>query len=739
VKGAHQFLAIIIHLLLTFAWPVSGERAVFDSLRHELSKTHTVAEQIPLEIQLAHHYIYINKDSLHHYSSRAIKHAMQIQDYESLWRAYLKFSMYYNGFPDSKNDHLAFAFIDSARLVARAHNMPLGVASCYFHSGYLKVELNKDQEAITDLTKAKAMFEELGNSQAVIQVTYQIGYLYLKIGNPQETVALYKTMADNPQLQSSYLYRGFLEYFGSAYQSLGDHKSALAHYQKCYALIKQEGDFCDQNRLLMKMTAVYSKLGIKDSTKHYFNKSVSYMDSCQQHEALDNNLNPLAEVCVDEKRYQEAEYYYLKSLEVVRRNGWSSYELETLKGLADLHELQANFAKAYHYYQQYAQLKDSLKLLGLDQVLDEVLSDEELNYKAGEYAQLIEERKTMVKKIVILIFFFNVTAMLFLVFWYYQGKLLFHFCQNSLKGERENGKATTFFQFSIPTEPLGKPFLLFTSTLFTALIALSSLFILNIQPALTTLITWSLLVFSTCFFSHWPYNRYISKHKAISFSKELQWSLGVIVFNDVILTATALMLHIITPVFDDLFMLGLTLISGQFIVYTLELLVKYRNSFNLVKDQMMTDFNVLLKEKKIQEHEQETNGNSYAKSNKIIVIEDTEINLTKVMFIFSENIYQEFVQHINHSESKTLIRSTMKAIENKLEGHPEFVRSHRSYIINTNYIDSITGNSKQQYLSLSHSNKIVPISRSLDIQIIKKLEAVVIGDQGQKSLEPVQN
>jgi tetratricopeptide (TPR) repeat protein len=569
------------------------------------------------------------------------------------------------------------------------------------------------------------MFEELKNSQAVIQVTYQIGYLYLEIGNPQETIALYKTMADNPELQSSYLYRGFLEYLGSAYQSIGDYKLALTQFKQCHALIEQEGDFCDKNRLFMKLTSVYSKLGNKDSTKHYFNKAVSYIDSCQQHDALSNNFSPLAEVCIDEKKYQEAEHYYLKSLEMVRLNEWSSSELETLKGLADLHELQGNFDKAYLYYQQYAQLKDSLRLLGLDQVLTQVLSDEELNNKSGAFAQMIYERKTMVKKIVILIFFFSVTAMLFIVFWYYQGKLLFHFCQNGLKNEKKFSEDDKFYHFSIPSEPLGKPFLLFTAILFATLISLSSLFILNIQPLLITTATWSLFTFSTYLISHLPYNRYISKNKEISFTKELLWSLGVIIINNVILTGIALKLDLIAPVIDDLIMAGLTLTSGQFILNTLELLVKYRNSFNLVKDRMMTDFNVLLKEKKIQKEKKETNGIPYEKSNKTILIEDTEINLANVMYIFSENIYQEFVQQINHSESKTLMRSTMKAIENKLEKHPEFVRCHRSYIINTNYIDTITGNSKQQFLTLSHSNKKIPISRSLDMQIIKQLEEVV--------------
>ncbi|WP_291860299.1 tetratricopeptide repeat protein [Marinilabilia sp.] len=708
------------------AFPSSGERAVFDSLRHELSKTIAIAEQIPLEIQLAHHYIYINKDSLHRYASQAINHSKEINDYGYLWRAYLKYSMYFNGFPESKNDNLAFAYIDSARLVAKDHNMALGVATCYFHSGFLKVELNKDQEAITDLAKAKAMFEELGHSGAILQVSYQIGYLYLKTGNPQETIAIFKTIKNSPQLKSSYLYRGFLEYFGSAYQSIGDYESALAQYQKCYALIQKEGDNCDKNRILIKLTTAYSKLGVKDSTQFYFTKSVSYIDSCQQNEALDNNFRPLAEVCVDEKRYQEAEYYYQKSLEVVRRNEWSSSELETLKGLADLHERQGNFHKAYQYYQEYAQLKDSLKLLGLDQVLTRVMSDEELNSKSGEFAQLIAERKTMVKKIVILSFFAIVTAMLFFVFWFFQGKMLFHFCQNGLENEKRSSKDANFYHFSIPIEPLGTPFMLFTASLFAVLISLSSTFILNFQSSPIKLVTWALISFMVYFISHWPYNRYISKDKEISFSKVLIWRLVLIIINNALLTETALMLHFIAPIPDDIIMVSLTLISGQFILNTLELLVKYRNSFNMVKNRMMDNFNLMLAEKKLQQNKNKEEDISFEKNAKTVSIDNTEINLKNVMYISSENIYQEFVHHINNSESKLLIRSTMKAIENKLENHPEFVRCHRSFIINTNYIDTITGNSKQQYLTLSVSNKKIPISRSLDMQIIKQLEDVLM-------------
>ena len=722
---------MIIWTLLTLCFQTQAERAVFDSLRHELNSTTVISEQIPVEIQLAHHYIYINKDSLRHYASLAVNHSKQIKDYGHLWRAYLKYSMYFNAFPDSKNDQMAFAYIDSARLVATEHNMSLGVATCYFQSGYLKMELNKDQAAITDLTKAKAMYQELGHSAAIIQISYQIGNLYLKTGNPQKAIQIFKTIADNPQLTTSFLYCAFLECFGNAYQSIGDYESALSRYKKCYSLIQQEGDNCDKNRILMKLTAAFNKLGIKDSTQHYFNQAENYIDSCQQNEALDNNYRLLAEVCISQKNYQKAEYYYQKSLDVVRQNNWSSDELETLKGLAHLYEQKEDFHKAYDYYQQYAQLKDSLKLLGLDQVLSQVMKNEELNEKSGELVQLLEERKAMVKKIVILSFFAVVTALLFLVFWFYQGKMLYNFCNHGLDKKSKRSQQLRFHQFRIPTEVPSTLIQMLIAALFAAVIALSSLFILNMLASSTNLILWIFITYIVYFISHWPYHRYKFKHKEISFSRVLFWRLTIIFINSAVLTTLALIFRLTSTEFDNILMVSLTLISGQFIVNTLELLVKYRQSFDLVKNHMINDFNQLITQKNAQEKQKTKNAPLTDTIQNSFTIEGKKINLANVMYISSENVYQEFVQFIEGKESKTLTRSTLKSIEQELNSHPQFVRCHRSYIINTEHIQSITGNSRQQYLKLSHSDTKIPISRSLDMQIIKHLEEVVIGDQAQ--------
>ncbi len=114
------------------------------------------------------------------------------------------------------------------------------------------------------------------------------------------------------------------------------------------------------------------------------------------------------------------------------------------------------------------------------------------------------------------------------------------------------------------------------------------------------------------------------------------------------------------------------------------------------------------------------NGNESIK----IVFSAKENTLTlpknQILFFMAQGNYIQVVySDENHSKIKKMIRATMKSLEENLKDHPEFLRVHRSYIVNKNKIDKSTGNAQGITLFLKDTNETIPVSRKF-IPVIKK-------------------
>jgi hypothetical protein len=97
--------------------------------------------------------------------------------------------------------------------------------------------------------------------------------------------------------------------------------------------------------------------------------------------------------------------------------------------------------------------------------------------------------------------------------------------------------------------------------------------------------------------------------------------------------------------------------------------------------------------------------------NSILYIE-TLGNYLVISYLDKDNQYQQ-----------SQIRATIKMIETKLKAYPFLMRTHRAFIVNTNYINSIEGNLQGFSLNLKHSKETIPVSRSYTKDIREKLEA----------------
>ena len=120
-----------------------------------------------------------------------------------------------------------------------------------------------------------------------------------------------------------------------------------------------------------------------------------------------------------------------------------------------------------------------------------------------------------------------------------------------------------------------------------------------------------------------------------------------------------------------------------------------------------------------------TSNTTKGKNNKeefpLLKIEGKNIIPEKILCIKSLGNYVTLCYIENNEIKKETIRTTMKQIENNLEGNNDIVRCHKSYFINLKKVTNSFGNARSLYFQIEGVNMQIPVSR----KVAKKLFAKV--------------
>ncbi|SHJ03423.1 LytR/AlgR family response regulator transcription factor [Aquimarina spongiae] len=92
--------------------------------------------------------------------------------------------------------------------------------------------------------------------------------------------------------------------------------------------------------------------------------------------------------------------------------------------------------------------------------------------------------------------------------------------------------------------------------------------------------------------------------------------------------------------------------------------------------------------------------------------EQLEVFPEDLIMIKSDGNYLEVYYFQNEKIRFMLLRNTITAIENHTKKYPFLLRCHRSYLINTNKIENIKGNTRGYIINLAGIEYKVPVSRS---------------------------
>lgn len=87
------------------------------------------------------------------------------------------------------------------------------------------------------------------------------------------------------------------------------------------------------------------------------------------------------------------------------------------------------------------------------------------------------------------------------------------------------------------------------------------------------------------------------------------------------------------------------------------------------------------------------------------------IQVSEIVYLKSADNYVEIGYYDDGIVKKRMIRNTLRSIEQQLQEFNNFIRTHRTSIVNIQYIIKLNKNFNTHWLSLDNTIETIPVSR----------------------------
>ena len=100
---------------------------------------------------------------------------------------------------------------------------------------------------------------------------------------------------------------------------------------------------------------------------------------------------------------------------------------------------------------------------------------------------------------------------------------------------------------------------------------------------------------------------------------------------------------------------------------------------------------------------------------------DFRANPRNIIYLCSNDNYVTIVTIRDNVQNKTTIRGTLKSAEEELRKNSRFIRCHKCYIVNLDYVEKVTGNNQNMKIKLTPSGTEIPVARSKSEEVLKRI------------------
>jgi hypothetical protein len=98
------------------------------------------------------------------------------------------------------------------------------------------------------------------------------------------------------------------------------------------------------------------------------------------------------------------------------------------------------------------------------------------------------------------------------------------------------------------------------------------------------------------------------------------------------------------------------------------------------------------------------------------------LDISQLLYIEADDNYLEVVYTQEGKIQKSILRNTLKNMESTLLAYEEIFRCHRSYLVNLQNVEKITGNSQGYRLAFKNTDFQVPVARSAVKELKEKMQ-----------------
>jgi tetratricopeptide (TPR) repeat protein len=609
----------------------------------------------------------------------------------------------------------------------------------------------------TEISMRNASIKGILNTLKVRAIVYKyIGAYDKAMDYALKAMRLAEVSQDKGQISNCY------NIIGSIYQAKTNYDMAIYYFSKSAEIELVLGNLAQASIRLYNIGTVYDMNNNKDAALKLYKRSLGIEEYLKSDEGIMYALYGIGGVLSDKGDYAEAEVYLDRALALSKKynnlSGISyctfelgklymhtnrdqmainsltrSYQLadsisemnqlkDVYKGLSDLYLKQGEFKLAFDFLTKYTKVYEAINNSESNTKIAELTNRYEIDKRDREYQLLLKENQikqleySQTKNIRNYFFLMSIMIVVLLSVTYKKNKN--SVSKSILKNLKHQEEIVQKLENLLYSKQFWVVVLNIYFLLYMVLFQPFSLIqmgwgeksiIIAIYSSILLLISLLFVIFEQKFNNYFIEKGQLFKTALIVLVTWFLLSMFISIFNSLQLDESfslkAYLLVLLDIVIVSIFPIIFSFIFGERMMYA-----QYIDKL------------------KIDTSEQESPLTAHSNEDIELDIETDNIseNITmvksKLICVEANDNYSAVYFEKNGKIHKKLYRITLKKIESSLIIYEEFIRCHKSYIVNINHLKKITGNSQKYKMIMDLIEMEIPVSRNFPNQLLQALK-----------------
>lgn len=366
---------------------------------------------------------FILNDSLYSQSINELDSLLKLIDDQKIDTTQLNINRAIGDYYFNINTQKAILYFESAKKISENLNRTDDLASNLYSIGSSYLNIGKFDSALEYYLNACRIYEQKGYKRRLTKAFIDIAYLYSESNNfPKGRLYFDKAKILINDLQDTVELRYYYSELGNFYFKQEQIDSAILCIEESKNLSKILGEHDLIIGANVNIGLLYKKKGNYDLALQYMNGALTaYKKNTNNPSELGVVYNNLGSIYAAQKKYNQAERAFFKSLDYVNSIDAKFVVLENYQNLMDLYEQMKDYKSQSIYLKKYYQLKDSIYAIDKLNELNQLESEYQLEKKNSE---ILKKDKAFIKsnsqRNIFILIAFSILLALALLFLFYK-------------------------------------------------------------------------------------------------------------------------------------------------------------------------------------------------------------------------------------------------------------------------------------------------------------------------------